>query len=649
MVAPLFVALSLLIPAIASPLMLIIRRPVFRKAAVTAISAAMILNAALLAAKALGIGAFSVSAAGMEWFSWLASAVDVAVILAILYFGFRMREWKVVVPTVAQALLLFCVEVLRRPAEPEILFKVDGLGLVLLTISSVLGPVIAWFALGYMERHEQRHPEKKSRQNRFFAVIFLFLFAMNAMSITDSLLHFYAFWEITTLCSFLLIGYDRTRTSFVSARRALWMNSVGGLFFIAGIAALDWTAGSVSLTALLQKADLRSGALLVGVMLICCAGFVKSAQLPFAGWLLGAMVAPTPVSALLHSSTMVKAGVYIILRLSPLFGGRLSGLMVALVGSFTFMAAAAMAIGQRNGKRVLAYSTISNLGLIIALAGLGGPAALAAAILLMIYHAVSKALLFLCMGTVEQGIGSRMVEDMFGVFTKMPYTTTIMVFGMISMALPPFGVLVMKWLALEEAVKFPPALVLVVLGSAFTIVFWVKWLGATLTVYHSEKVRMELLPVSMRASLGFIAALVLALTALMPVLNNAVAAPAVAQLLSVRARLIGATGGLVLVGGNLQVEGAFLGVPGLLIVLCAGFVLLFLLTKLNRPKIVAPYACGELAGRDLKGGSFVGPQDKIERVVIHNYYFSGIFGEKRLLPVCSFISALLILILFGVC
>jgi ech hydrogenase subunit A len=297
---------------------------------------------------------------------------------------------------------------------------------------------------------------------------------MNAICIGDNLMKLYAFWEITTLCSFLLIGYDRNKEANISANRALWLNSVGGLFFAGGILLITLVTNSFSISGLISH-GMTSGLLTAGVMLICCAGFVKSAQLPFQSWLLGAMVAPTPVSALLHSSTMVKAGVYVIIRLSPLFAGKLPGHMVALVGAFTFMTASALAISQSNGKRVLAYSTIANLGLIIACAGLGGSLALSAAILLVIYHAFSKGLMFLCVGTVELGVGSRNIEDMFGIYSKMPYTTVIMVIGMISMVLPPFGVLITKWLAIEASVTFPPVMLLIVLGSAFTIAFWVKW------------------------------------------------------------------------------------------------------------------------------------------------------------------------------
>jgi ech hydrogenase subunit A len=643
----LFILLALLLPAVCAPLMLLIKHSGVRKVVVTTFSVAMIANAVMIAINVLGSSSHSIRipSGAAPWAQIVVTIIDVCALIAILYYGFRLHDWKVIVPSLLQAGILVYLEVFKRPEEPQLLINIDNLGLVMLLIASILGSIIAVFALGYMEKHEAHKGLKKTKQHLFFAAIFLFLFAMNGICITDNIMHLYAFWEITTLCSFLLIGHDGNRSSIVSAKKALWINSLGGLFFAAGIVFIVNTANTLSIFELIK---MNPGVMLsAGIMLICCAGFVKSAQLPFQPWLLGAMVAPTPVSALLHSSTMVKAGVYVIVRFSPMFGGRLTGDMVALVGAFTFMSASALAIGQSNGKRVLAYSTIANLGLIIACAGLGGPVALSAAILLIIYHAVSKALLFLCMGTVEQEIGSRNIEDMFGIYTKMPFTTIIMALGMASMLLPPFGVLITKWAAIEAAVNFPMALIFIVLGSAFTIVFWVKWIGATLTVYNKKSKGMEKLPLSISGSLLIIALFVPILTAMLPILNNYIVNPAIKQLLNVSPQVEGVIGGILIHKGSV-VSGGFDGVIALLIVMFVVFLLLFLLSAFNKPKIVAPYTGGEHTSNNNIGRYFVGPQDKVERVIMHNYYFKGIFGEKRLGLICSFISVLLILVMFGV-
>ena len=174
---------------------------------------------------------------------------------------------------------------------------------------------------------------------------------------------------------------------------------------------------------------------------------------------------------------MVKAGVYLIVRMAPGFDGTWLSQAVALVGAFTFVAAAALAIGQSNAKRVLAYSTISNLGLIIACAGINTPLAISAAILLILFHAVSKGLLFMAVGAIEQNIGSRDIEDMEGLLRRLPIITIVTLVGVLSMLLPPFGVLVAKWAAMEAAAQSPLVMVLIAAGSALTVVFWTKWMG----------------------------------------------------------------------------------------------------------------------------------------------------------------------------
>jgi ech hydrogenase subunit A len=214
-------------------------------------------------------------------------------------------------------------------------------------------------------------------------------------------------------------------------------------------------------------------------MFLAFAGITKSAQMPFNSWLLGAMVAPTPVSALLHSSTMVKAGVFLILKLAPVLSGNLAGTMVYLVGGITFLMASFAAISQSNAKRVLAYSTVANLGLIVTCGGIGTPAAVWAGTLLLIFHAITKSLLFLCVGTAEHHIGSRDIEDMDGLFDRMPKLAACMLIGIAGMFLAPFGMLISKWATMVTFVDAGnPLLILIIcFGSAATAFYWSKWMG----------------------------------------------------------------------------------------------------------------------------------------------------------------------------
>lgn len=237
---------------------------------------------------------------------------------------------------------------------------------------------------------------------------------MTGLVLSANLIWMYFFWEITSVISFLLIGYTQTKEAVRNSFTALWMNLLGGFGFVIAIALSAFQLGTVQLTDVV-----KSGAA-IPIACLAFAGLTKSAQLPFSSWLLGAMVAPTPSSALLHSATMVKAGVFLLIRLAPAMAGTLTGTMVSLIGGFTFIAASMMAIAQNDGKKVLAFSTISNLGLIVACAGIGVEETIWGAILLMIFHAVSKSMLFQAVGATENSLGSRDIENMHGMLLRLP-------------------------------------------------------------------------------------------------------------------------------------------------------------------------------------------------------------------------------------
>ncbi|UCD45985.1 MAG: NADH-quinone oxidoreductase subunit L, partial [Candidatus Bathyarchaeota archaeon] len=299
---------------------------------------------------------------------------------------------------------------------------------------------------------------------------------------------------VTTLCCYELIRHDGTELAEENAQRALWMGLVGGVALIAAVYVGHFSVGSIAFDELLKVKP--TPLLLMGFAFLALASFTKSAQFPFHSWLLGAMVAPTPVSALVHSSTMVNAGVYLILRMTPAIEGTPLSWAIALIGAFTFMLTAILAVNQRVSKGILAYSTIGNLGLIILCAGINTPLSIAAALTLLLFHSLSKGLLFMGAGIVENRLHSRLVEDWEGLLRRLPFTTTIMVAGMASMFLPPFGMLLGKWAAMDAVASSPQMLgtiliVLMVVGSAATTLFWAKWLGH-LTTLPMRKINFAL-------------------------------------------------------------------------------------------------------------------------------------------------------------
>ena len=348
---------------------------------------------------------------------------------------------------------------------------IDRLSVLMCLIVGIIGGLIAIYAIGYMQGYHNHHKDIEDRSYYFATILFLFLGAMFGFVLSESLLWIDFFWELTSVCSFLLIGYTREEEAIHNSFRALWMNLFGGCALAVGIIYFALEYGTVSLHSLVALGELgQGGVVTVAIALIAFAALTKAAQLPFSTWLIGAMVAPTPSSALLHSATMVKAGIYILFRLSPAMHGTTTGNMIAFVGGFTFFATSLMAIAQSDGKKILAFSTISNLGLMVACAGVGHPETIWAGVFLMIFHAISKSLLFQDVGATENSLHSRDIEDMHGLINILPRLAVFMLIGIAGMFLAPFGMLIAKWSAFKASIDTGNILMVffIAFGSATT-------------------------------------------------------------------------------------------------------------------------------------------------------------------------------------
>lgn len=578
------------------------------------------------------------------WTSSLALLLELGLGLVVLGIGWRIPHRGIAFFAVVQLVLTLAEAVLARRAPdagagPRLV--VDGLAALLVLIVSLVGAVIVFFALGYMRQHREHAPATAAGEGRFFLFLLGFLGVMNLLVLADDLRWLTAAWEMTTLCSFFLIRYDGTPEARANAARALWINSFGGAAMAgAGV----WALAQGGVATLSGVVGLR---LIAPMALLCLAAFTKSAQMPFQSWLLGAMVAPTPVSALLHAATMVKAGSYLVLRLAPGLAGSRSVYLLALAGAFTFMVTAALAVSQSNAKKVLAYSTISNLGLVVACAGINTPLAYAAAVMVLCFHALSKGLLFLCVGTVEQRIGSRDIEDMGVIFYRLPLTTSIMLAGMVSMLMPPFGMLLSKWMAIEASTHQPLVLLFIVMGSALTVLFWAKWLGRIQTTSYHAAFKPEPLSGVMRASLlALVAAVLAGAGAALPVYRHYVEPLA-------RAAFRGAT----LPAEQWQLlesAGRFMIGPLLLplaAVLLAG---LFAGLRVGPRFIRQPFLCGENAEAEAPRGegglptySFRSAGDRVETAWAGTLYLRAVFNEARITPWANVLAWLILLAIFG--
>jgi multicomponent Na+:H+ antiporter subunit A len=347
-------------------------------------------------------------------------------------------------------------------------FRADGLSLLFALLISGVGALVFVYAGGYLKGHPNL--------GRFYAWLAVFMAAMLGVALSDNILLLFVFWELTSISSYMLIGFEHERESArFSALQAFLVTGAGGLALLAGLLLIGSAVGSFELSTLLKQGDvLRASPLYFpAVILVLLGAFTKSAQFPFHFWLPNAMEAPTPVSAYLHSATMVKAGVYLLARLGPALNGTdLWFYTVGGVGAATMLLGGYMALLQTDLKRLLAYSTVSALGMLTMLIGLGSHHALEAAIVLLLAHGLYKGALFLVAGALDHETGTRDITQLGGLFPKMRLTAIAGGLAALSMAgLPPLFGFISKELTYETALEFGPWLTgIVVLAGLFFVV-----------------------------------------------------------------------------------------------------------------------------------------------------------------------------------
>ncbi|MCS6772233.1 MAG: DUF4040 domain-containing protein [Kiritimatiellae bacterium] len=412
----------------------------------------------LLVVAILGVSAFAAPLLLRRcgrWGVWALTALPAA---GFLYF---ITKWPAIQSGTALVSSIRWLPALGH----DLTLRLDGLALLFAVLICGIGAVVVAYSGGYL-RGDPAAP-------RFFASLFLFMASMLGVTLADDVVALFVFWELTSFSSYLLIGHHHEEEkSRKAALQALLVTGLGGLFLLAGLLMLSDMAGSTTLSGILasgQLADHPYFDLSIGLILV--GAFTKSAQFPFHFWLPNAMAAPTPASAYLHSSTMVKAGVYLLARLRPI--GSDSALWDALVpaiGAATLLTGALLAYGQKILKRLLAYTTVGALGMMTMLLGLDSPTAGKAAVAVLLAHALYKAALFLTAGIIDHETGEKDVERLSGLRRQMPLTAAGAALAAVSMmGLPPsFGYIAKE--TLYAAAVNPVLLVSAVLGGALFLV-----------------------------------------------------------------------------------------------------------------------------------------------------------------------------------
>jgi len=341
-------------------------------------------------------------------------------------------------------------------------FLLDGLSLLFALMISVIGTFVVIYAGGYLRGHDQLA--------RFYVLILSFMASMLGLVLSDNAISLFVFWELTSITSFLLIGFDHEdEKARRCAVQGLYVTVGGGLALLAGLLLMALAGGSYELSALLSQGDLLRGhgSYTPMLWLIAVGAFTKSAQVPFHFWLPNAMAAPTPVSAYLHSATMVKAGVYLLARLHPGLGGtELWTGLLSTMGALTMLTGVWMAYRSTDIKRVLAYSTVMALGMLVMLVGIGTDIAITAAMTLLLAHSLYKGALFMVAGAVNHATGTKDLLRLGGLGRAMPWTATAAVAAGISLAgLPPLFGFIAKEMMLEAVLGAELASLLVVLAT----------------------------------------------------------------------------------------------------------------------------------------------------------------------------------------
>jgi multicomponent Na+:H+ antiporter subunit A len=325
----------------------------------------------------------------------------------------------------------------RSDLPIDLSFAADGLSILFSLLICGIGTLVVIYAGGYLAGHRQL--------GRFYLYLLAFMASMLGLVLADNLIVLFIFWEATSLTSYLLIGFDHEREQArTSALQALLVTGGGGLALLPGLILLGLEANSFDISALRAQGEaLRQSTLYLPILLLVLAGcFTKSAQFPFHFWLPNAMEAPTPVSAYLHSSTMVKVGVYFLARMFPVLGATPAWVaIVSTIGAVTMVVGAYLSLRETYLKRILAYSTLSVLGVIVLLLGLSTELSIKAALVFILAHAMYKGALFLVAGTIDHETGERDVTRLGGLWRKMPVTAMAAVLAAWSMAgiVPMFG------------------------------------------------------------------------------------------------------------------------------------------------------------------------------------------------------------------
>jgi NADH:ubiquinone oxidoreductase subunit 5 (subunit L)/multisubunit Na+/H+ antiporter MnhA subunit len=353
------------------------------------------------------------------------------------------------------------------PLGLDLVFTADSLAVFMAVVSSFISAIIVLYSFGYISHYKN--------QNEYYLMVVLFLGAMMGLVFSGNLIYLYLFWEITAIACWRLIGFFREKTHVLKADKAFLVTVFGALVMLVGFFMVYQQAGSFDLAII--KANLKNNPVTnLAVILILCGIFSKSATLPFHTWLADAGVAPSPVTALLHAAVLVKIGIYVFARLflATFTFDPIWHTIIPIIAGSSALISAGVAFIETDIKRIIAYSTISQIGFIFFGLAIGNELAVGAGLLYILMHGLSKAGLFLCAGIIEQNTKIKDVTKLGGLIKTMPITAVAFLFCALStMGIPPFGGFFSKYLTFAGAVKTgQTTIILIFLAGAFLTILY---------------------------------------------------------------------------------------------------------------------------------------------------------------------------------
>jgi len=436
-------------------------------------------------------------------------AIDYLLLLYFLYVGVTSKHLAVLLLSSVQIILfsyfIFGFDIAHNPQ-----IYVDSLSSMMLILINIIGGAIIVYAFDYMKDETKID----AKRGKFISLLVAFLGVMNFAVVSDNIEWFFLFFELTTLFSFLLISFREDEISIQNGLRALWMNQIGGVLILGALLYLAAKGLDIRFSAFNSENGLF---LVLPIALLSLGAMIKGAMFPFDKWLLGAMVAPTPVSAILHSATMVKIAPYLILRLSEALAASGVGIFITFFGSIVFFGAGFVALGRDNLKEILAYSTIAMLALAIALGATGDSTAQFAALVIIIFHGISKALLFMAAGIFEKRHHAKTLSQIKELLFESPFLVLATTIGFLSITIPPLGAFLGKMFALQAfsqlglfGVITLISLVFIIFGSVALAVLYFRAIGS---MVQKEGAKMgyaqDLLSPWYKYSVGFLLFLVI--------------------------------------------------------------------------------------------------------------------------------------------